>query len=468
MRFLSQIRSLLANLLGKERIERQLDNELRAYVEMATDEKIAAGVSASEARRTTLADFGGIEQVKQAVRDHRAGTRFEIMGQDVRYGWRQLVRNPGFTAAVIVTLALSIGANTAIFSIVNALMLKSLPYPSPERIGTVFWRIEGSRPFDGLSDIDGEQWELLRDNVPSVIGAVSSPISSGANLQAGRSVQYVRAGRVSAHYFDVLGAHPVIGRTFAENEDRPHGPQAVILSYGLWRTTFHADPRLIGQAIELKGEPYTVVGVLPPDARTPLNAELYIALQPGRQGEGAGTNYGLILRLRDGANWQEADAEINRAWAAPARRFADDFHRGSKISFYTLPLQKGQTANLRPKVLTLMLAAGLILLIACGNLAGLTVVHMARRTSEIATRMALGASRWKIQQQLWIENLLLAFIGGAIGVGVDSWHCAVSCRSCLVTTFPSPAFRWMDVCLLSRWRHRSSRVCSLACCPRLH
>lgn len=172
-------------------------------------------------------------------------------------------------AALVVA---SIGANTAIFSIVNALMLKSLRYADPDRIGMIFWRIDGSNPFDGLSDIDGEQWELLRNNVPSVIGAVSSPISSGANLQVGRGVQYVRAGRVSAHYFDVLGVHPVIGRTFTENEDRPQGPQAVILSYGLWRTTFHADPRLIGQAIDLKGEPYTVVGVVAADTRTPLNA----------------------------------------------------------------------------------------------------------------------------------------------------------------------------------------------------
>ena len=138
----------------------------------------------------------------------------------------------------------------------------------------------------------------------------------GRILQAGRNVQYVHEGRVSAHYFDVLGIRPDIGRTFTENEDRPHGPKAVILSYGLWRTTFHADPHLIGQAIDLKGEPYTVVGVLPAGARTPLNADLYTALQPSRQGEGAGTNYGVILRLRDGANWQQADAEINRAWAS--------------------------------------------------------------------------------------------------------------------------------------------------------
>jgi predicted permease len=418
MRFFPWIHSLLTNLLRKETAERQLDNELRAYVDISTDEKIAAGVSASAARRTTLAEFGGIEQVKQAVRDHRAGTRFDVIGQDVRYGWRQLVRNPGFTAAVIVTLALSIGANTAIFSIVNALMLKSLPYPDPDRIGTIFWHIDGSQPFDGRSEINGDQWELLRDSVPSVVGAVSSPISSGANLQAGQSVQYVREGRISAHYFDVLGIRPYIGRTFTANEDRPHGPNAVVLSYDLWRTTFHADPHLIGQAIDLKGEPYTVVGVLPAGARTPLNEDLYIDLQPSRQGEGASTNYGIILRLRDGANWQQADAEINRAWAAPAYRFVNEFHRGSKISFYTVPLQKGQTASLRPKALTLMLAAGLILLIACANLAGLTVVRMARRTSEIATRMALGASRWHVQRQLWIENLLLASIGGTVGVGV--------------------------------------------------
>jgi predicted permease len=418
MNLFSRIRSLLVNLLRKENVERQLDEELRAYVELATDEKITAGVPACEARRSTLVDFGGVEQVKQAVRDRRAGTRLEAIWQDARFSWRQLLRNPGFTAAVVVTLALSIGANTAIFSIVNALILKSLPYSDPERIGTIFMRVYGSAPFDGRNDIDGEQWELLRDNVPSLVAAVSSEISSGVNLQAGQSVQYVHAGRVSARYFDVLGTHPAIGRSFTDIEDRPHGPNAAVLSYNLWSSTFHADPHLIGQAIQLKGEPYTVVGVLPAGAKTPLNADVYTALQPSRQGEGAGANFGAIIRLRDGASWTQADAEINREWANRALRYAKEFHPGSTVSFYTVPLQKGQTADLRPKALTLMLAAGFILLIACANLAGLTVVRMARRTSEIATRMALGASRWNVQRQLWIENLFLAIIGGAVGVGV--------------------------------------------------
>ena len=282
MRLVSRIAIALSTLLEKKWVDGQLDDELRGYVEMVTDEKIAAGVPAADARRSTLVELGGMEQVKQTIRDHRAGTSFEVLWQDVGYGWRQLLRNPGFTAAVIGTLALSIGANTAIFSIVNALMLKSLSYPEPERIGTIFFRIDGARQYDGLNDIDGEQWELLRDEVPSVMGAVESEITSGVNLLAGRSVEYVHAARVSAHYFDVLGIRPAMGRGFTEDEDRGHGPNAVILSYGLWRTTFLGDRNLIGQPIHLKGEPYTVVGVLPAGAGTTLNADVYTPLRPSR------------------------------------------------------------------------------------------------------------------------------------------------------------------------------------------
>jgi len=418
MSTLFRMRSALRNLFKKEKVERQLDDELRSYVEMAADEKVAAGVPASEARRRTLAELGGVEQVKQAVRDRRAGTSLDTMWGDMRYGWRQLLRNPGFTAAVIVTLALSVGVNTAIFSIVNALMLKSLPYSEPERLGTLFTRIQGSATFDGMNDIDGEQWELLRDGVPSLMGAVTSGISSGVNLVAAGSVQYVHAGRISAQYFDVLGIYPAMGRNFTSDEDRPRGPKAVIISDSLWRNAFHSDEHLIGQAIQLKGEAHTVVGVLPVGAQTPMNADVYTPIQPSRQGEGGGSNYEVIVRLRDGATWQQADAQINRAWTNRAQRITKEYHPGSTVWFYTVPLQKGQTATLRPKALTLMLAAGIILLIACANLAGLTVVRMTRRTGEIATRMALGASRWQVQRQLWIETLLLAVIGGAVGIGV--------------------------------------------------
>jgi predicted permease len=237
------------------------------------------------------------------------------------------------------------------------------------------------------------------------------------NLRAGSHVQYVHDGRISAHYFDVLGLQPVIGRNFSEDEDRPQGPKAVILSHSAWRNVFGADQGILGQFILLKSEPHVVVGVLPQDATTPLNAEVYTPLQPSREGEGGGTNFSVIMRLRDGATWQQADAEINRAWVLRSQHFEKN-NPGAKIAYRSVSLQKGQTDSLRPQVLALMLAAGAILLIACANLAGLTLVRLLRRTSEVATRLALGASGWQIQKQFWIENLLLALVGGAVGIGL--------------------------------------------------
>src|SRR5579864_7272566 len=336
--------------------------------------------------------------------------------QHLKVAARQLWRNPGFFATVIVTLALSIGANTAIFSLVNALMLKSLPYPHPERMGTIYTRISWPAPSDERHHLNGEQWELLRDSVPALISAAYGG-SSGVNLQGASQAQYVHAGRVSAHYFDVLALHPVIGRNFSEDEDRPHGPKVTILSYNLWRN-LGAERGIVGQAILLKGESYTVLGVLPQDATTPLSTDLYIPLQPSREGEGGGTNFDVITRLRDGTSWQQANNQINIAWERRSDPYESKDNTGARVTYYSVPLQRGQTESLRPQVLALMMAAAFILLIACANLAGLTLVRMLRRTSEVATRLALGASSWQIQKQFWIENLLLAIVGGTAGIGV--------------------------------------------------
>ncbi len=340
------------------------------------------------------------------------------LGQNLRFGLRQLRRNPGFTVTVIVTLALAIGANTAIFSIVNALMLRSLPYKHPERIGTIFTQIRGATVTDERHHISGEQWELLRDNVPALMSAVSGIRPAGVNLEANSHVEYIQAGRISAHYFDVLMIHPMIGRNFSETEDLPNGPTVAVVSYNLWRNIFASNSQIIGQAIRLKGEPYTVVGVLPEGVTTPLNADVYTAIHASSQGEGAGTNFDCITRLRDGASWQEADAQINRAWLARKDRYELYDNPGARISYYSVPLQKGQSAVLRPQALALMFTAGFILLIACANLAGLMLARMIRRASEIATRLALGASRWQVQKQLWVETLVLALLGGATGVCV--------------------------------------------------
>lgn len=412
--------SMLRNLFRKEQVECQLDDEIRTYVGMLTDERIASGMSAIEARRTALAEIGGMEQVKQAVREERAGAGLEILWRDARYALRQFRRNPGFTATVIVTLALSIGANTAIFSVVNALMLTSLPYSHPERVGTIYTRIRGTMVTDERHHINGEQWELLRDQVPALMSGISSIHSSGANLQAGAHVEFLSAGRISKHYLDVLGIHPILGRNFSDLEDRPHGPRTAILSFGLWKSTFGNNAKILGQPILLKGEPYTVIGVLPESAMIPLTADVYSAIQATRDGEGGGTNFVAITRLRDGTTWQKADAEINRAWGQRSNRYELGDNPGAQVSYHSVPLQEGETATLRPDVLALMLAAGFILLIACANLAGLTLVRVLRRTPEIATRLALGASRGQIQKQLWIENLLLALAGGVTGVAVGA------------------------------------------------
>jgi predicted permease len=404
-------------MFRSQKLDRDLDDELRSHIEMRTQDNAAAGMSEADARRDALLRFGNPATTKEDARSARLNTWIETFARDLRYGLRQWRRDPGFTITVILTLALAIGANTAIFSIVNALILKSLPYSHPERMGTIYTRITGSKASDERHQLNGEQWELLRDNVPALISAISAG-TSGVNLQSESHAQYVQDGRVSAHYFDVLAIQPILGRSFSEDEDRPHGTKAVILSYGFWRNAFGSDRNVLGQAIRLKGEPYAVIGVLPEGATTPLNADLYTALQPNRGGEGAGTNFACITRLRDGATWQEADAEINRAWSLRANRYELAGHPGAQVTYHSVQLQKGQTESLRPLVLALMLAAEFILLIACANLAALTLVRILRRTSEVATRMALGASRWRIQKQFWIENLALALVGGVAGICV--------------------------------------------------
>ena len=417
MDLLRTVLSRCAALFRHRRLDSDLDEELRAHIELATEENMQKGMPRAAARSAALRAFGGFTQTRETYRIQRGFPRTQSLLRDTRYALRQLGRNTGFTLTVVVTLALAIGANTAIFSIVNALMLKSLPYPHPERMSVLYARISGPEASDEIIDLDGEQWERLRDDVPALLSAVSSGISSGVNLQAGARVQYLHTARISAHYLDVLGVQPFAGRNFSEAEDRPQGAKVAILSYSEWKTAFDGDRDLLGQSIKLKGEPYTVIGILPEGAVTPLNADIYTALQPSRDGEGQGANFDAITRLRDGATWQQADAELNRAWAGQVQGF-EKRNPGTRILYYSVPLQKGQSAELRPKTLALMLAAGFILLIACANLAGLTLVRIMRRTPEIATRLALGASHWQIQRQLWVENLILAFTGGLVGVGV--------------------------------------------------
>jgi predicted permease len=416
---LARLHALLRALTSRRDFEAGLTEELRFHIEQHTEDLVRSGISPEEARRRARMEFGGINTVKEDCREARGLMVFDELERECQHAARQLWRNPGFTGTVVLTLALAIGANSAIFSLVNALLLNELPYTHPERIGTLYARTSGPQSSDTRRTIDGEQWERMRDDVPSLLSAVSAMRTSGANVRAGSVVQYLHAGRVSAQYFDVLVLHPVMGRNFSEDEDRPQGPRTAILSYALWQTAFGGNPNVLGQTVLLKSEPHTIIGVLPEGATTPLNADVYTALQPGREGEGQAANFVAIMRLRDAATWQQADAELNRALSGTvrARRFAST-NPGTRLTYYSVPLQQAATDTLRPQVLATMLAAGFILLIACANIAGLTLVRMLRRTDEITIRLALGASRWQIHRQLWIEHLLLAFVGGISGIGV--------------------------------------------------
>lgn len=348
------------------------------------------------------------------------------ISHNLRYAVRQIQKSPGFAITAILTLALGIGANTAIFSVVNALMLRPLPYPEPARLGALITRQSGSQGVDNSDSSDGQTYEMVRDEVPAVTAAAYGT-EAGVNLQAGSSVKYVQQLRVSSKYFDVLGIPPQMGRSFTREEDRPNGPAVVVLSNQLWRTTFHSDPHIIGRTILLKGAPYTVVGVLaygaespwqsPVGRRTEGQIDLWTPLQPSTTGEGEGTNYGVLLRLKPGKTWVQADAQLSRVRPEFFRRKLAN-NPGETIQLQTLPLQQSEAAPVRSSVYGLMLAVGFVLLIACANLAGLALVRAGRRSGEMATRMALGASSFQLVRQLWTENLLLALLGGAAGLAL--------------------------------------------------
>jgi predicted permease len=346
------------------------------------------------------------------------------MLDDLRFAMRQLRRSPGFAAAVVVTLALAIGVNTTVFSLLDGFLLRSLPYPQPERLAAlVSHRVLKANPamFEDDDSSDGRTWDALRQNVSSVTAAAGGQqfgTTEGVNLEAGAdaggAARYVHNASVSAHYFEVLGIAPILGREFTEDEDRPGAGKAAVLSYDLWRTTFRQDPGILGRKILLKGAPYTVVGVLPRGAEMPNPADVWTPLMPGDpKGVCAGNNCLILMRLKPGATWEQVRAQL--AHMPPPRNVSLS---RENAWYFPSPIHMYAASAMSAPTQALMLAVGMILLIACANLAGLMLARIHRRTPEMATRMALGASRARILRQLWIENLVLALGGGAAGVVV--------------------------------------------------
>ena len=333
---------------------------------------------------------------------------------DLRYAVRVLLKTPVFTVTAVTTLALCIGANSAIYTVVDRVLLRPLPYPTPDRLALV------ARFYQGLPGPDvsqaGVTWMALRAGASRIDLAAFSGLGKGINLTTSGQAEVVTQNRVSAGYFRVLGVAPWLGREFTDDEDRANGAAVVVLSHKLWMRLLHGDPGAVGQRVTVRGEPHTVVGVMPASFVDQVPADLWTPLRPSIQGEGAGENYGVVGRLHTGVSWPEANAEVASSAASVVR----DRYRQSRVpvSLGVIPLQRGLTLDTRQPLFVLWSAVGAVLLIGCFNIAGLLLARGRVRSTEIATRMALGGGRRAIIRQLLIESLILAACGGGAGIAV--------------------------------------------------
>jgi predicted permease len=423
MELLSRIKAAVRNLFHKDRVERELEAEVRAYVDTVTEERIAAGMSYADARRTALAGFGGAEQVKQAVRDSRAGALVDSIGQDIRFGLRQLRRNPAYSVTAILTLALGIGATTAIFSAVYALLLRPLPYPGPERLMFLYQNTKYGET-DALLQQDFFAAQSTLRSYESMAGYLSS---EDENLTGAGAPVRVSAMRVTANFFPTLRVTPGLGRNFLATEDRKDGPAVVILSHRLWQSRFNSDPAIVGRTIALAGKAQTVVGVLPahfsfPDPSTEPDLYLPIAIDTATGLETTDVSVGMvpaIARLRDAVTLPQAQAELNVFEQNRVKNYAPFFKswaEGRKI--IAEPLQTIMTGDDRKPLLILLACVAAVLLIACVNVANLQLARTVTREPEMALRGALGAGRLRLVGQSLVENLTLSVLASVLGLSI--------------------------------------------------
>ncbi|HXE11436.1 MAG TPA: ABC transporter permease [Bryobacteraceae bacterium] len=399
--------------MGK-RFEKRLDREMRFHLDAATQAYIDQGLPNEEARRRAQIDFGALELAKDEMRDLHPLRWMEEIGRDIRYAGRQLRRSPAFTITVLLTLALCIGANTAMFSIVDQVFFQALPYPDPGRLMMIVRTFHKGNLSDTNPGQSFKTWQPIRDHATLLESAVYSDGSSGVNLFANDHGEYIQRQEVSAGYFHVLGIHPLIGREFTRQEDIPGGPALAVLGYAVWQRIFHGDSAILGRSIDLAGAPYTVIAVMPKGFKTDAaQAQIWTSLQPSPNGKGSGSNYEILARLKPNVTAAKANAQL----ASISQAVAAQFHIRGDVSFAlnAIPLQTGRTLDARPKVRLMWAAAGLILLIGCINIAGLLLARSATRSREIATRLALGGTRRGIVAQLFTESVLLALFGGGLG-----------------------------------------------------
>jgi predicted permease len=420
MPFFVKVQSLLRNLFMFRRVEVDLDQEVHSHFEMLTEENIREGMSQEEAQRAARMELGGIEQLKEQIREGRIGNWFRSVISDCRYGLRQLGQAKGFTAVAVMTIALGTGANTAIFSVVQGVLFAPLPFTQPDRVVLVLQKNLKQNRVAYLSYQDFLDWQRNARAFQQMAAVKSGEF----DLTSPGLPEHLEGNEVSAGFFNTLGMKLALGRDLAPQEDTHGGAPVVIISNRLWKSRFAGDSAALGKSVTLNGMDYTIVGVLPPEFRSLWAGPVVDVYVPVAQGDPLILNdrrihsFASIARLKPEVSMVQAQDEMTVVQANIDRLYPTlDQGLGADVQ----PLKQSIVGDVRPTLLLLLGAVGVVLLIACANVANLLLARSAVRAREFAIRSALGANRARIVRQLITESVLLSFAGSALGLVAAKW-----------------------------------------------
>ncbi len=403
----NRMRRRLRGLFFGDRVGRELDEELEIHIRMRAEENVKEGMSPDDAYAAARRRFGNVGAFRDACLDFAGGGLAESAWQDVKFGARMLRRRPGFALVAVLTLALGVGANTAVFSVVNSVLLRPLPYPESDRLVQCYWQWARGET-QNVSALMSEYWSEHSDCLES--SAALGYGGAGFNLEGGAEPQRVSGIRVSEGFFRVLGVAPRLGRAFTPEEDRRGGASVAVITDGLWRRYFGGDPAVVGRAVRVNGVDCEIVGVMPPGFEFDEQADVFLPLRLVANPKDSGTNTVMLARLKQGVTPEQARADSARVLASFLAEYPDHMDASNRgVRF--VPYHEAVVGDVGSLLLVLFVAAGMVLLVACANVASLLLARSTARGGEMAIRTALGAGGWRLARQVLVEGLLLAMAG---------------------------------------------------------